>query len=164
MNLVNPEPTVYSFGGTLNGGDIQSLYYRTKEEEEAELDETVEDPLDALEVFQLIRHIRDPEHPLTLEELRVVVPELVHVNTQKKVVTIQFVPTVPHCSLTSLIGLCISLELSRSLPAYYKVDVSVAPGTHLHEEQVNQQLRDKERVAAALENPNLLKVVESCIE
>lgn len=32
----------------------------------------VSDPFDAREIFDLIRHIRDPEHPLTLEELNVV--------------------------------------------------------------------------------------------
>lgn len=164
MALVNPEPTVYLAGDLLKGSNNQSIYCRTKEEKEAELNEEMEDPFDALEVFQLIRHIRDPEHPLTLEELRVVTPDLINVDTQKKIVRVEFVPTVPHCSLTSLIGLCITLELSRTLPAYYKIDVSVAPGSHLQEEQVNQQLGDKERVAAAMENPNLLKVVENCIE
>lgn len=28
---------------------------------------------------------------------------------------------------------------------------------------VNKQLNDKERVAAALENPNLLEVIEQCL-
>lgn len=164
MALVNPEPRVYAAGDTLKDGESRSIYCRTDEERAAELNEEVEDPIDALEVFQLIRQIRDPEHPLTLEELRVVTPDLIRVDTQRKIVNIQFVPTVPHCSLTSLIGLCIRLELSRTLPAYFKIDVAVAPGSHIQEEQVNQQLGDKERVAAALENPNLLKLVESCIQ
>lgn len=29
---------------------------------------------------------------------------------------------------------------------------------------VNKQVNDKERVAAAMENPNLFKIVEKCIE
>lgn len=29
---------------------------------------------------------------------------------------------------------------------------------------VNKQVNDKERVAAAMENPNLLKIVETCIQ
>lgn len=29
---------------------------------------------------------------------------------------------------------------------------------------VNKQINDKERVAAALENPNLLRAVEECLE
>ena len=35
-------------------------------------DDDVYDPFDAREIFDLIRHIRDPEHPLSLEELNVV--------------------------------------------------------------------------------------------
>ena len=35
-------------------------------------DDSVQDALDAREVFDLIRAIRDPEHPLTLEQLNVV--------------------------------------------------------------------------------------------
>ena len=30
------------------------------------------DAIDAEEVFDLIRHVNDPEHPLTLEQLKVV--------------------------------------------------------------------------------------------
>jgi hypothetical protein len=35
----------------------------------------------------------------------------------------------------------------------------VSPGSHSSEAAVNKQLGDKERVAAALENPNLLDMV-----
>jgi len=43
------------------------------------------------------------------------------------------------------------------------VDIRVAPGSHSTEAAVNKQLNDKERVAAALENPNLLDMVEECL-
>ncbi|RVX06147.1 Protein AE7 [Vitis vinifera] len=43
------------------------------------------------------------------------------------------------------------------------VDIKVAPGTHATEAAVNKQLNDKERVAAALENPNLLDMVDECL-
>lgn len=35
-------------------------------------DDDVYDPFDAREVFDLVRSIRDPEHPLSLEQLNVV--------------------------------------------------------------------------------------------
>ena len=35
--------------------------------------------------------------------------------------------------------------------------------SHASEAAVNKQLADKERVAAALENPNLLQMVERCL-
>lgn len=46
---------------------------------------------------------------------------------------------------------------------YFKVTVTVTPGTHNAEHQVNKQLADKERVAAALENTHLIKVINQCI-
>jgi hypothetical protein len=39
----------------------------------------------------------------------------------------------------------------------------VRDGTHVAEEAINKQLADKERVAAATENPHLLAVVEQCL-
>lgn len=43
------------------------------------------------------------------------------------------------------------------------MDISVTPGTHSTEDAVNKQLGDKERVAAALENPNLLNMIRQCL-
>lgn len=44
-----------------------------------------------------------------------------------------------------------------------QVDIRVTPGTHSTEDAVNKQLNDKERVAAALENPNLLASLNRCL-
>ena len=44
-----------------------------------------------------------------------------------------------------------------------QIDIAVTPGTHSTEEAVNKQLNDKERVAAALENPNLINMVNKCL-
>jgi hypothetical protein len=69
----------------------------------------------------------------------------------------------------------------RSLPARFKVDICVKPGSHNSEHSgmyilpsaipsprlmtlaVNKQLNDKERVAAALENPALIEALEICL-
>ncbi|CCW65384.1 unnamed protein product [Phytomonas sp. EM1] len=150
----NPSPKIY---------DVSLNTARTPEELDAEDDDAIEDPIDSLEVFEHIRRIRDPEHPHTLEELKVLEPDLITVNWKQRHVKVLFTPTVPHCSLTAVIGLSIFLKLQRSLPQYTKVDVYVTPGTHIQEEQVNKQLNDKERVAAALENRSLLSIIETCI-
>ena len=39
-----------------------------------------EEKIDSYEVFDMLRHINDPEHPLTLEQLRVIKPELITVT------------------------------------------------------------------------------------
>ncbi|KAK4299224.1 hypothetical protein Pmani_028486 [Petrolisthes manimaculis] len=127
----------------------------------------VPDLFDAREIFDLIRHIRDPEHPLSLEELNVVEESACEVEDmgeggQGKVV-VHFTPTIPHCSMASLIGLSIRLKLLQTLPARLKVDVRITPGTHASELAINKQLADKERVAAAVENPQLLEVTNKCL-
>lgn len=55
----------------------------------------------------IIRTIRDPEKPNTLEELDVVTESCVQVDEigeEEYLVVIRFTPTVPHCSLATLIG------------------------------------------------------------
>ncbi|XP_054523637.1 cytosolic iron-sulfur assembly component 2A isoform X2 [Pan paniscus] len=114
----------------------------------------------------LIRTIRDPEKPNTLEELEVVSESCVEVqeiNEEEYLVIIRFTPTVPHCSLATLIGLCLRVKLQRCLPFKHKLEIYISEGTHSTEEDINKQINDKERVAAAMENPNLREIVEQCV-
>merc|ERR1711962_1887332 len=97
------------------------------------------------------------------EDLNVVSHSQVEVNDEENWVRIKFTPTIPHCSMATLIGLSIRVKLLRSLPPRFKVDVTISPGTHASEAAVNKQLADKERVAAALENSHLLEVVNQCL-
>ena len=140
----------------------------------------------------LIRDIKDPERPSTLEELDVVkegcitvqrgVPgcgldrqphnstgesetDSVQEDKEEELwIHIVFTPTVPHCSLATLIGLCLRVKLERYLEARFKLDITVSEGTHAIEGDVNKQINDKERVAAAMENPSLREMVEECIK
>ncbi|CAO1317374.1 unnamed protein product [Diamesa tonsa] len=129
----------------------------------SDCDDTVDDPFDAREVFDLIRNINDPEHPLSLEELHVLEQSRVQVDCEKNEVSIQFTPTIPHCSMATLIGLSIRVKLLRALPPRFKVTVEITPGTHSSEFAINKQLKDKERVCAALENAHLIEVINQCI-
>ncbi|KAL2093282.1 hypothetical protein ACEWY4_010594 [Coilia grayii] len=120
----------------------------------------------ALEVYDVIRTIRDPEKPNTLEELDVVSEKCVEVQDlgdDEYLIIIKFSPTVPHCSLATLIGLCLQVKLQRSLPFKHKLEIYISEGTHTTEEDINKQINDKERVAAAMENPNLREIVEQCV-
>ncbi|XP_076863203.1 cytosolic iron-sulfur assembly component 2A isoform X1 [Brachyhypopomus gauderio] len=142
---------VFQFYGVSNKNDVQ----RTKKMEEK-----------ALEVYDVIRTIRDPEKPNTLEELDVVSEKCVEVKDlggDEYLITIRFSPTVPHCSLATLIGLCLQVKLQRCLPFKHKLEVYITEGTHSTEEDINKQINDKERVAAAMENPNLREIVEQCV-
>mmetsp|Transcript_842 Transcript_842/g.2591 ORF Transcript_842/g.2591 Transcript_842/m.2591 type:complete len:171 (-) Transcript_842:105-617(-) len=127
-------------------------------------DVEVSEGIDEREVFELIRGLQDPEHPLTLEQLNVTRLEHISVDNARDIVDVTFTPTIPHCSMATLIGLCIRVKLLRSLPPRYKVAIRVTPGSHASELAVNKQLNDKERVAAALENAHLLGVVNRCLK
>lgn len=142
----NPTPVVYTSAQRRNVT-------------ESDFDNSVKDEINAMEVYDLIRGIKDPEHSYTLEQLRVVSEEDVTVDNVTKMVEVVFTPTISGCSLASLIGLCLQVKLLRSLPAEYKISVKVAPRSHDSEESINKQLADKERVAAALENDQLLQGV-----
>lgn len=151
MSGLNENPTVH-------------VVERKQRSQDSNADPGTRDPLDSLEVFDMIRSIKDPEHPHTLEQLKVAQMELIEVDDARGKVSVRFTPTIPHCSMATLIGLCIRVKLLRSLPPRFKVDVNVTPGKHASEDAVNKQLNDKERVAAALENENLLRTVNQCCE
>lgn len=105
----------------------------------------------------------DPEHPYSLEQLKVVEEHQIKVDDRRGLVRVQFTPTVQHCSMATLIGLCIRVKLMKSLPKRFKIDIMLTPGSHSTESAVNKQLGDKERVAAALENPALIGMVNKCL-
>ncbi|CAM0876509.1 unnamed protein product [Alopecurus aequalis] len=117
----------------------------------------------ALDVFDTVRDIKDPEHPYSLEQLSVLSQESVSVDEKLGHIQITFTPTVQHCSMATVIGLCLRLKLMQNFPPHYKIDIRVAPGSLANEQSVNKQLNDKERVAAALENPNLRQLVDDCL-
>lgn len=111
----------------------------------------------------MIRDINDPEYPNTLEQLAVVRKEHIAVHPDTFYIRVDFTPTIPHCSMATLIGLCIRIRLGQTVPSPYEIDVFVREGAHVAEDAINKQLNDKERVAAAMENPHLAGVVQQCL-
>ncbi|KAJ7104935.1 hypothetical protein C8R44DRAFT_807279, partial [Mycena epipterygia] len=85
-----------------------------------------EELIDQDEIFDLIRSIYDPEHPNTLEELRVVSAPQITVSGNR--VMVEFTPTVSHCGMSALIG-----RLLRVLPSRFKIDITLKPGSHQSE-------------------------------
>lgn len=129
-------------------------------------DSCVDNLVLAQEIFDLVKDIRDPELPQTLEELSVIEEEFIKIHqtgNDEYIIKIEFKPTAPHCSLATLIGLCLRVKLERSLPYKFKLDIFLSKGTHSTEDEINKQINDKERIAAAMENPSLKKIVEECI-
>lgn len=118
----------------------------------------------------LIAHISDPEHPLTLGSLAVVNLPAIEIvpptspSSRISTVRVFITPTITHCSLATVIGLGVRVRLEQALPPRFRVDVRIKEGTHSTADQVNKQLGDKERVAAALENGTLMGVIRKMLE
>ena len=143
-------------------------------------------------VFELIRDIKDPEHPFTLEQLSVVSVEHIRVgkilsggtsdgNSAPEAkahfptdclckeglpipfVDVVFSPTVPHCSMAGIIGLSIRRQLEKYIEGYW-IRIFVKEGTHSTDYSLSKQLNDRDRVFAAFENDGLIAILDSCID
>ncbi|KAG7292921.1 hypothetical protein NEMBOFW57_002966 [Staphylotrichum longicolle] len=132
-----------------------------------------EEPVDEQDIYDLISTISDPEHPHTLGQLSVVRLPDIHISPSPTelptpdsllTVLVELTPTINHCSLATVIGLAVRCRLEQTLPPNYRVDVRMKDGTHAQDDQVTKQLGDKERVAAALENDTLQRMVDKMLE
>jgi metal-sulfur cluster biosynthetic enzyme len=132
-------------------------------------DDDAREAIDEQEIYDLISTICDPEHPLSLGSLSVVNLPDIHILpptsplSSISTVLVEITPTITHCSLATVIGLGVRVRLEQALPPRFRVDVRIKKGTHSTDEQVNKQLGDKERVAAALENGTLMGVLRKML-
>ncbi|KDO57177.1 hypothetical protein CISIN_1g031455mg [Citrus sinensis] len=120
--LINANPVVY-----------EKKERRARSASSCVNDEYAAEQIDQQEVFDHVRDIKDPEHPYSLEELKVITEDAIEVDDERSYVRVTFTPTVEHCSMATVIGLCLRVKLMRSLPPRFKVDIMVAPGTHATE-------------------------------
>lgn len=148
-------------------------FYQSSESEYSSTDEQSEvEIIDEQEIYDLVATMSDPEHPITLGALAVVsLPDISikptipnRPDSPLRTVTVLITPTIQHCSLATVIGLGLRVRLEESLPARFRVDVRIKPGTHSTADEVNKQLADKERVAAALWNPTLQSFIKKMLE
>ena len=152
----------------------QDPLYRLTVYEPSDSDDTESEAeeIDEQEIYDLIATMSDPEHPITLGALAVVsLPDISITPTIPgrpqsllKTVKVLVTPTIQHCSLATVIGLGVRVRLEESLPARFRVDVRIKEGTHSTADEVNKQLADKERVAAALWNPTLQSFIKKMLE
>lgn len=149
-------------------GNVSGLL-SSGEDEDSDGDDSDVEHIDEQEIYDLISTISDPEHPLSLGELAVVnLPHIKVTDNQDRSamshVLVEITPTITHCSLATVIGLGIRVRLEQALPPRFRLDVRIREGTHSTADQVNKQLNDKERVAAACENESLMAVLRKMLE
>ncbi|KAE8359847.1 hypothetical protein BDV27DRAFT_49144 [Aspergillus caelatus] len=168
------------FGNDIFASALPSVYaseflsesFISSSSSEGDDDDLLEEPIDEQEIYDLVSTISDPEHPISLGALAVVslpdisiTPTLPYVPASPlRTVTVLITPTITHCSLATVIGLGVRVRLEQSLPPRFRVDVRIKEGTHSTADEVNKQLADKERVAAALENGTLMGVIAKMLE
>ncbi|KAK6922712.1 hypothetical protein RJ641_011016 [Dillenia turbinata] len=142
-----------------------------------------DDAVDPLEIYDILLSLYlFSLSILDCSFLSVLSEESITVDEKLGRILITFTPTIQHCSMATVIGLCLRVKLKDCFPPHFKVDIKVSPGSHANEESGNWKLEpsffsihvaslspptillnDKERVAAALENPNLRQLVDECI-
>ncbi|KAH6756621.1 MIP18 family protein [Perilla frutescens var. hirtella] len=102
---------------------------------------------------QHIRDIKDPEHPYSLEELKVITEDAIEVDDKHSYVRNDLLQGHIYSDRRTLQhGNSNWLMLAGQTHTFFATSI-----------QVNKQLNDKERVAAALENPNLVDMVDECL-
>ncbi|KAK3956011.1 hypothetical protein QBC32DRAFT_203863 [Pseudoneurospora amorphoporcata] len=178
-------PKQWWAGSSLNN---DPSVWTSDEDEDDDLTLATEEPIDEQEIYgknyapsgctcmarrNLLSTISDPEHPVTLGQIAVVRLDDIHLspspaerldpNTLTNV-EVDLTPTVNHCSLATVIGLAVRVRLENALPPNYRIIVRMKDGSHAQDDQVNKQLGDKERVAAALENDTLKGIIEKMLE
>ena len=145
------------------------FFYAETSSVSSESDEEVREEIDEQEVYDLISSISDPEHPLSLGSLGVIKIEDIAIIPPKSPrsrissVRVLLTPTTSACSLTTVIGLGVKVRLLQALPPRFRIDVRIKEGTSQTADEVNKQLGDKERVAAAMENRSLINVVNTML-
>ena len=69
-----------------------------------------------------------------MEQLNVIYEDCIEIQEATPrgvtVIRVEFNPTVPHCSLATLIGLCIRVKLERHLVALFKLNIYIKEGAH----------------------------------
>lgn len=130
--IYNPNPTVFLSSQPTRSSSKIPLWMEEDDDETVNFEDDSNDvePIDQNEIFgeqdgssslpfphrdatDLVRSINDPEHPNTLEQLRVV--SAPQITIKGNLVTVEFTPTVPHCGMSTLIGMQRTLCLALSL-------------------------------------------------
>lgn len=135
-------------------------------------------PLGFLILYQLAEII-DPEFPLLLPRLKILILQGITVNTkiysQAITFTIFFFPTYGQCKLAPLLGINILSSLFKrfTTKTFVKINnekwlinlkIKLTNRNHDVGENITKQLNDRERLSAALENNFIRLSVLKCMK
>ncbi|MEM2933641.1 MAG: iron-sulfur cluster assembly protein [Methanocellales archaeon] len=116
--------------------------------------------MDRKEILDILKKVYDPEHPISVLDLKIVEAEDISIEGDKA--RIEFKPTSPFCPMGGLIGVVIKYALEKKLGK--EVEVRVKKGTHAQEKLLNDMLEDKKKYEAMLARLKPSGLLEQCIE
>ncbi len=96
------------------------------------------------EVFKALEPVMDPEHPISITDPQMSIVKQEYIEVDDDTIKVQFKPTVPYCPMGGLIGILIRHRLESVYPDN-EIEVSVLPGTHSLEIQVNDMISDDKK-------------------
>jgi metal-sulfur cluster biosynthetic enzyme len=95
----------------------------------------------AAEVFKELEPVMDPEHPVSITDPQMQIVKEEYIEVGDGTIKVSFKPTVPYCPMGGLIGVLIRNRLEAVYPGS-RIEVSVLPGTHSLESQVNEMINN----------------------
>eukprot|EP01015_Nassula_variabilis_P021898 TRINITY_DN3957_c0_g1_i4.p1 TRINITY_DN3957_c0_g1~~TRINITY_DN3957_c0_g1_i4.p1 ORF type:complete len:150 (+),score=18.10 TRINITY_DN3957_c0_g1_i4:64-513(+) len=116
-------------------------------------------------VYDVIRCIRHPEHPHTIDFLNIVQKNQISFRSENnlKLVVVNWQPLRSTCKFALHVGFAIRLKLEREFKHFenIKIEVLICEGGHRMRDSINRVVNDKERYQAAKENSELITFVET---
>ncbi|MEM2902839.1 MAG: iron-sulfur cluster assembly protein [Candidatus Bathyarchaeia archaeon] len=115
--------------------------------------------MDKEEVLEALKKVYDPEHPISVIDLKIVEPDDVTFEGDRVKVT--FKPTTPYCPMGGVIGIIIKYALEKRFKREF--DVSVKAGTHVQEAMLNEVLSDRKKYGEMLKRMEDSGLLKSCV-
>ncbi|MCK5342954.1 MAG: DUF59 domain-containing protein [Candidatus Heimdallarchaeota archaeon] len=116
--------------------------------------------MDLETILKRLETVYDPEHPISVLELRIVEASGITIEGNK--INVDFKPTTPFCPMGAVIGVIIKKVLKEMYPEA-EINVNVKQGTHVREEQVNQMINDPQQYDQTLQRLESSGLIEQCI-
>ena len=116
--------------------------------------------LEKKQVLKALEKVYDPEHPISVLDLKIVTSD--DVTILPNGVRVEFSPTTPFCPMGGAIGVVIKYALEKELGV--PVEVKVKPGTHVQEKALNETLSDPAKYEAARKRFEEFGLMDQCIQ
>jgi metal-sulfur cluster biosynthetic enzyme len=116
--------------------------------------------MDKATILKRFQTVYDPEHPVSILDLKIVTEDDVSINDNN--VSVTFTPTTPFCPMGAVIGVVIKKVLQDMDPEA-NVEVKVKAGSHVREPMVNQMINDPAQYERTIKNLEDNGLLDQCI-